>query len=139
MRVQRRPILFLLLAARILGLHRQQPLPIGNGDLVVVRMDFAEGEEAVAVAAILDECRLERRLHANHLGEVDISLELPLRRSLDVEILEAATVQHHDAGFFRVGGIDQHALGHLGENSGATARRTALARSGRAWAGGRIG
>ena len=32
-----------------------QRLPIGNGDLIVVGMDFAEGEEAVAITAVVDE------------------------------------------------------------------------------------
>ena len=41
-----------------------QRLPVGDRDLVVVRMDFREGEEAVAVAAVVDERRLERRLDA---------------------------------------------------------------------------
>ena len=33
-------------------------LPISDRDLVVVRMDFAEGEEAVAVTTVIDERRL---------------------------------------------------------------------------------
>ena len=36
----------------------QQGLPVGDGDLVVVGMDFAEGQEAVAVATVVDEGRL---------------------------------------------------------------------------------
>ena len=39
-----------------------QRLPVGDRDLVIVGMDFAEGQEAVAVAAIFDERRLQRRL-----------------------------------------------------------------------------
>ena len=49
-------------------------------------MDFAEGEEAVAVAAILDEGGLQARLYPDHLGEVDVALELSLGRCLDIEI-----------------------------------------------------
>ena len=36
-----------------------QRLSVGDRDLVIVGMDFAEGEEAVAVAAIFDERRLQ--------------------------------------------------------------------------------
>ena len=36
-----------------------QRLTVGDRDLVIVGMDFAEGEEAVAVAAIFDEGRLQ--------------------------------------------------------------------------------
>ncbi len=79
-------ILLLLLAPRVLGLHLDQTLPVGDGDLVVVGMDLAKGEEAMAVAAILDEGGLEAGFYANHLGQVDIALELSLGRSLDVEI-----------------------------------------------------
>ena len=96
----------------------EQALPVGDGDLVVVGMDFAEGEEAVPVAAVLDEGRLQARLYPNDLGEVDVALELSLGRRLDIEILEPVTIQHHHAGLFRVRGIDQHTLGHVILNSG---------------------
>ncbi len=105
-------VLRLLLGAGLGLLHLQQALPVGDRDLVVVRVDLAERQEAVASAAVFHERRLEAGLHADHLGEVDVALELLLGGGLDVEILEPATVQHHHAGFFRVGGIDQHTLGH---------------------------
>ena len=41
-------------------------------------MDFAEGEEAVAIAAIVDESGLKRRFDAGYLGEVDVSADLLL-------------------------------------------------------------
>ncbi len=50
-----------------------QRLPVGDRDLVVIRMDFAESEEAVAVAAIIDESRLQRRLDARHFRQIDIA------------------------------------------------------------------
>ena len=50
----------------LLGLD--QRLPVGDRDLVVVGMDFREGEEAVAVAAVVDEGRLQRRLDPGDLG-----------------------------------------------------------------------
>ena len=50
-------VLFLGLAmGALVGLD--QGLTVGDRDLVIVGMDFAEGEEAVAVAAIFDEGRL---------------------------------------------------------------------------------
>ena len=45
-----------------------QRLPVGDRDLVVVRVDFGEGEEAVAVPAVIDERRLQRRFDACDLG-----------------------------------------------------------------------
>ena len=46
----------------------KERLPVGHGDLVVVGMDFVEGEEAMPVAAVLDEGSLQRRLYARHFG-----------------------------------------------------------------------
>ena len=51
----------------------EKRLAIRHRDLVVVRMNFREGKEAVAVSTIVHEGRLERRLHARDLGEVDVS------------------------------------------------------------------
>ena len=44
-----------------------QRLPVRDGDLVVVGMDFREGEETVPVPAVIDECRLKRRLDPRDL------------------------------------------------------------------------
>jgi hypothetical protein len=61
-------LLALFLLAGLLGLHGQQALPVGDGDLVVVGVDLAEGEEAVAVAAELDEGGLEAWFDPDHLA-----------------------------------------------------------------------
>lgn len=54
-------VLALLLGLAMgLFLGLDQRLPIRDRNLVVIGMDFAEGEEAVAVAAIFDEGGLER-------------------------------------------------------------------------------
>ena len=42
----------LILGAGFGFLHIQQALPIRHGDLVVIRVDFAKGQKAVAIAAI---------------------------------------------------------------------------------------
>ena len=44
------------LRALVLG---DQRLPVGDRDLVVVGMDFAEGKKAVAIAAVVDEGGLQ--------------------------------------------------------------------------------
>ena len=67
------PVLVIGLTARFFLFLAQQRLPVGDRDLVVVGMDFREGEEAVAVAAVIDEGRLQRRLDARHLGEIDVA------------------------------------------------------------------
>jgi hypothetical protein len=104
--------LFLGLAMGLfLGLD--QRLPVGDRDLVVVGMDFAEGEEAVAVAAIFHKCSLERRFDPGDLGEVDIPAQLPTLGGLEIKLFDAIAADHDDPGLFRVGGIDQHLVGHV--------------------------
>ncbi|WP_271602881.1 hypothetical protein [Bradyrhizobium sp. CCBAU 45384] len=109
-----RTVLALLLGfAMSLLFGLDQRLPVGNRDLVIVGMDFAEGEEAVAVAAIFDEGGLERGFDPGDLGEVDISAQLLALRGLEVKLLDAIAADHDDPGLFRVGGVDQHLVGHV--------------------------
>jgi hypothetical protein len=96
--------------ARVLGEERH---PVGDRNLIVIGMNFAEGEEAVAVAAELHERRLERGLHASYLGEIDVALELLLRRRLEIELVETGSVEDDHPCFLGMGGIHQHALNHV--------------------------
>jgi hypothetical protein len=107
-------VLALLLGLAMgLFLGLDQRLPVGDRDLVVVRMDFAEGEEAVAVAAIFDEGGLERGFDPSDLGEVDIPAQLLALRGLEIKLFDAIAADHDDPGLLRVGGIDQHLVGHV--------------------------
>src|SRR4029453_3917246 len=45
--------------AMIVFFLRNQRLPIGDGDLVIIRMDFGKGQKTVAIAAIVDESCLK--------------------------------------------------------------------------------
>ena len=123
--------LFLGLAmGALVGLD--QRLTVGDRDLVIVGMDFAEGQEAVAVAAIFDEGRLQRRLYARDLGEVDIAAQLLALGGLEIKFFDAIAADHNDPGLFRVGGIDQHLVGHFGtlDGGGRGAWRAQIARPG---------
>ena len=104
----------------VLGLFGQQRVAIGLGDLVIIGVNFAEREEAMAIAAIFDERRLQRRLDPGHLGEIDISLELFVLGGFEIEFLDPVTFGDRDPGFLRVARVDQHAHGH-GYFSGARA------------------
>jgi hypothetical protein len=120
--------LFLGLAMRaFVGLD--QRLTVRDRDLVVVGMDFAEGQEAMAVAAIFDEGCLQRRLYARNLGEVDIAAQLFALGSLEIKFFDAIAADHDDPGLFRVGGIDQHLVGHFGalDGGGRVAWRAQIA------------
>ncbi|WP_456732587.1 hypothetical protein [Bradyrhizobium sp. USDA 3364] len=110
-------VLFLGLAmGALVGLD--QRLTVGDRDLVVVGMDFAEGQEAVPVAAILDEGSLQRRLYARDLGEVNVAAQLLALGGLEIKLFDAIATDHNDPGLFRVGGIDQHLVGHFGALDG---------------------
>ena len=83
---------------------------VGDGDLVIVRVDFVEGQEAVAIAAVFDEGGLKAGLYAGDLGEVDVAAKLALRTGFEIEFLNLASVHDGDPGFLRVGRVDQHCL-----------------------------
>ena len=89
-----------------------QRLTVGNRDLVVVGMDFAEGQETVAVAAILDERRLQRRFYARDLGEIDIAAKLFTIGGFEVEFFDTIAAKNHHPGLLRVGRIDEHLVWH---------------------------
>src|SRR5581483_6080522 len=110
-------VLFLRLAVgALVGLD--QRLTIGDRDLIIVGMDFAEGEEAVAIAAILDEGRLQRRFDARDLGEIDIAAKLLALGGLEIKLFDAIATDHDNPGLLRVGGIDQHFVRHFGTLGG---------------------
>ena len=91
---------------------RDQRLPVGDRDLIVVGMDFRERQEAVAVAAVVDEGGLERRLYARDLGEIDVAAQLAAVCGFEIEFLDPIAAQHDHPGLFRVGGVDEHLVGH---------------------------
>ncbi len=89
-----------------------QGLPVGDRDLVVIGVDFAEGQEAMAVAAIVDEGGLERRLDPGYLGEIDITAELAAAGGLEIEFLDPVAAKHDHPGLLRMGRIDKHLVWH---------------------------
>ena len=99
-----------------------QRLPVGDRDLVVVGMDFAEGEEAVAIAAVVDEGGLERGLHAGDLGEIDVAAKLLAVSRLEVEFLDPISTHHDHPGLLRMGRVDEHFVGHRPDSWRCVAR-----------------
>ncbi len=105
-------ILGFLVVARGARVGVDQRLPVGDRDLIVVRMDFGKRQEAVAVAAVLDERRLQRRLDPRYLGEIDVAAKLFAVRGLEIEFLNAVAAQHDHPGFLRMRRVDKHFIGH---------------------------
>ena len=66
----------------------------------------------MAVAAVIDEGRLQRRLDPGDFGEIDIAAKLLAVRGFEVEFLDAIAAQHDHPGLFRVGRVDEHFVGH---------------------------
>src|SRR5206468_7675664 len=66
-----------------------QGLTVSDRDLIIVRVNFAESEKAVAVAAIFDEGSLQRWLYSRDLGEVDVAAQLLALRGLEIKFLDA--------------------------------------------------
>src|ERR1700709_2495571 len=83
-----------------------QRLTVGDRNLVIVGMDFAESQAAVAIAAIFDERGLQRRLYACDLGEVDIAAQLLALGGLEIKFFDAIAAPHDDPGLSPAGGID---------------------------------
>jgi hypothetical protein len=124
-------VFFLGLAmGALIGLD--QRLTVGDRNLIVIRMDFAEGQKAVAVASVFDEGGLERRFYARHLGEIDVSAQLLALGGLEIKLFDAIAADNDDPGLFRVGSIDQHFVGHFGTlgGGGRVSRCARVARPG---------
>jgi hypothetical protein len=109
--------LFLFLAmGAFVGLD--QRLTVRHRDLVIVRMDFAKSQEAVAIAAIFNEGGLQRGLNAGDLRQIDIAAQLFALGGLEIKLFDAVAADHDHPGLFRVGGIDQHFVGHWRTHGG---------------------
>ncbi len=66
----------------------------------------------MAVAAIIDERRLQRRLDPRHLGEIDIPLELLVLGGFEIKFLDPVSLDDRHPGLLRVARVDQHAHCH---------------------------
>ena len=101
--------------------HAAGGRPIADRDPEVIGVDLAKGEKAVAIPAVFDKGRLQRRLDARHLGQIDVAFYLLLCRRFEIELFETIAVEHHHPGLFRMCGIDEHALCHSGVTPGRAA------------------
>ena len=68
---------------------RDQRLPVSDGDLVIIGMDFRESQKSVAIAAIVHEGRLQGRFNARDFGEVDVTAKLLAVGAFEIEFLDA--------------------------------------------------
>jgi hypothetical protein len=71
------------------GLFGGQGLAVGDWDLVVVGMDFGERQETVTVAAVFDECGLQRRFDPGDFRQVYVAFKLRPRCRFVVELFDS--------------------------------------------------
>ena len=75
-------------------------------------MNFAERQEAVAIAAVIDEGGLQRRLDARYFRQIDVAAELLALRGFKVEFFDAIAAQNDHPGLLGMGRVDEHFVGH---------------------------
>ena len=96
----------------LLALLLDERFAVGNGNLVVVRMDLTEGQKAVAIATIVDERRLQRRLDPGDFRKIDIAFQPVLGGRLEIKFVKLGAIHHNHPGLFPVGSVYEHAFGH---------------------------
>ena len=82
-------------------------------DLVIIGVDFVEGEEPVPVAAKIDKRRLKRGFYPCDLGKIDIALDLLVFSRFEIKLFNPVAFYDRHPGFFRVARVDEHARSHL--------------------------
>ena len=125
----RAPVDFIVGGALGALLFVDQRLAIGDRNLIIVGVDFAKGEEAVAIAAVIDESSLQRRLDARHLRQIDVAPELLTISGFEVEFFDAIAAQNDHPGLLRMGRVDEHFVGHwvISRRAASRPRRAASA------------
>lgn len=116
------PVGVIITVLHVLLHFGQQAFAVGNRDLVVVGVDFAERQEPVAITAVVDKRRLQRRFDPDDLSEINVTLVLLLRRCLYVEFFKSRSVHNHDPSFLGMRGIDKHPFDHSASFSGGLVR-----------------
>ena len=102
---------FLLLGQSTL--FGDQRLTVGHRDLVVIRVNLGEGEETVAVSAVIHERCLQRGFDPRDLCQVDVASQLALVQGLEIKVIDPRSIGHDHPSFLGVGGVDQHLLCHV--------------------------
>ena len=74
--IRRGRILVVAAVLFLVALGREHRFAVADRDPVIVRMDLAERQEAVAIAAIFDEGGLQGGFYPRDFRQVDIALDL---------------------------------------------------------------
>ena len=118
----------------VFRLFVEQRFAVFFGDLVIIRVDFAEREETVAVTPVVDKRRLQRGFDPRHFGQIDVALELLVFGGFEIKLFDSVTFDDRDPGFFPVARIDQHTHCHLNISGSAAFEGARLMSSDGSWA-----
>ena len=88
-----------ILNPRLVGLHALREIGARN---------FLEWKEAVAVLAVVDETRLQRRLDAGYHRLVNVALALFAAFNFNFVVEQFLPIHNRQPAFFSLGGVDQH-------------------------------
>ena len=69
-------------------------------------MDFSKCKETVAITAIVDKRRLQRRFDSCYFCKIDIAFELLVLGRFKIELLNPVSCDDCDPGFFPVTRVD---------------------------------
>ena len=101
-------ICFIFFLSRIGFLLSDQRHTVCDGDLVIVRVNFGKSQKSVAVAAIFDESRLQRRFNPRYFCEIDITFKRSATCTFEIKFFEFISSRQNNADFFRLRGVDEH-------------------------------
>ena len=103
-------VVFLVFGAVEGALFLEQRFAVSDRDLVIVGMNLGKGQKPVAVAAVIDKRRLQRRFDPRHLGQIDVPGKLALVQGFKIELLDLVSVHHDDPSFLGMCRVDKHFL-----------------------------
>ncbi len=101
-------IVLVIVFGSLAGFFLEQGQAVGDRYLVIIGVDFAEREKAVAIAAIIDEGSLKRGFYPRHLGQIDVPANLFLRLGLEIKFLDTVSANDGDPGFLRMRRVYEH-------------------------------
>ena len=90
----------------LLGLFNQR-FAVFDRDTIIIRVDFAKGQKALAVAAIFNKGRLQGWLNAGYARQIYISFELLKAGILVIELFDFVAIQQYNPCFLGLMCIDQ--------------------------------
>ena len=89
----------------------QQGFPVGDGDLIIIGMDFAEGQKPVAVSTVIDKSSLQGRLDPGYFCQIDVASELSPGLNFNVEIFQVVSADDCNPSLLGVRSVDKHSFG----------------------------